>query len=141
MINVIVKTTILISLLYVVPFYSQATEREALLNQYANQNSSQFSHEPFSALRGQTLWAKTVEGDAPNTQRSCTTCHGENLNSEGEHISTNKVIKALAPSINPDSLVDAKKIEKWFKRNCLWTFGRECSPQEKGDVLTYLQNQ
>ncbi|MBT5634001.1 MAG: DUF1924 domain-containing protein, partial [Gammaproteobacteria bacterium] len=32
-----------------------------------------------------------------------------------------------------------KKVEKWFKRNCKWTFSRPCSPQEKGDILTFIQ--
>ena len=31
-----------------------------------------------------------------------------------------------------------KKVEKWFKRNCKWTFGRTCTEQEKGDMLAYL---
>ncbi|MEA3244387.1 MAG: DUF1924 domain-containing protein, partial [Pseudomonadota bacterium] len=33
---------------------------------------------------------------------------------------------------------DGKKIEKWFKRNCKWTLGRECTAQEKADFLAYI---
>ena len=44
----------------------------------------------------------------------------------------------MAPSVNPKRLTDRSKIEKWFKRNCKWTLGRECTPQEKGDILTFL---
>lgn len=44
----------------------------------------------------------------------------------------------MKPAVNPERLVDAKKIEKWFLRNCKWTFGRECTAQEKGDFLTFI---
>ena len=33
---------------------------------------------------------------------------------------------------------DPKKVEKWFKRNCQWVPGRECTPKEKGDFITYM---
>mgnify|MGYP003632782727 FL=1 len=139
-----IKITLLFSLLYSAAFFSQASERETLLHQYASQNLKQTSGQntqQFSEARGQMLWQQALEGDAPFIQRSCTSCHGEDLKNEGKHIRTNKAIKALAPSVNSSSLTDAKKIEKWFKRNCKWTLGRECSPQEKGDILTYIQNQ
>tara|TARA_R110002074_G_scaffold399237_1_gene592120 strand:- start:701 stop:1135 length:435 start_codon:yes stop_codon:yes gene_type:complete len=139
-----IKITFLFSLLYSATFFSQESERETLLHQYASQSLKQASDQnaqQFSEAQGQMLWQQALEGDAPFMQRSCTNCHGEDLKNEGKHIRTNKVIKALAPSVNSSSLTDAKKIEKWFKRNCKWTFGRECSPQEKGDILTYIQNQ
>jgi hypothetical protein len=47
----------------------------------------------------------------------------------------------MAPSVNPQRLTDARKIEKWFKRNCEWTWGRACTIQEKGDILRFLQQQ
>jgi hypothetical protein len=47
----------------------------------------------------------------------------------------------MAPSVNSERLTDPKFIEKWFRRNCIQTLGRECTPQEKGDVLTYLRAQ
>lgn len=46
----------------------------------------------------------------------------------------------MAPSANPERLTDVRKIEKWFKRNCKWTLGRECSAQEKTDLLLYINN-
>ena len=45
----------------------------------------------------------------------------------------------MAPSVNAARLSSRKQIEKWFKRNCKWTLGRECSAQEKGDLLAYLK--
>ena len=58
-----------------------------------------------------------------------------------EATKTGKVIDPMAPSVNPKRFTDAKEIEKWFKRNCTWTVGRECTPQEKGDFLSYLRTQ
>ena len=46
----------------------------------------------------------------------------------------------MAPSVNPKRLTDRTKIEKWFVRNCKWTFGRECTPQEKGDLLSFISS-
>jgi hypothetical protein len=45
----------------------------------------------------------------------------------------------MAPSVDAERYTDLGKMEKWFKRNCKWTWGRECTPQEKGDLLEYLR--
>ena len=94
-----------------------------------------------NAQRGEALWNKTFPGQAPFTERSCKTCHSANVKSQGKHIRTGKVIKPLAPSVNTKSLSDAKKIKKWFKRNCKWTLGQECSAQQKADILSFLKQQ
>ena len=72
--------------------------------------------------------------------RSCTTCHTADPRQGGKHIRTGKAIKPLSPTANPNSLTDAKKIEKWFRRNCNWTMGRECSAREKADILAFLKS-
>ncbi len=54
---------------------------------------------------------------------------------------TGKAIEPLAPSVNPKRLSDTAKVEKWFTRNCKWTVGRACAPQEKGDVLSFIRAQ
>lgn len=131
-----IKTFYLVTVFSLVSLSTHAAEREELLIQYASQSEQKFSEE-----RGKLLWEKSVKGEAPFTQRSCSSCHTRNVTINGKHIRTNKEIKALAPSVNSESLNEAKNIEKWFSRNCKWTFGRKCSSQEKGDILTYLQNQ
>lgn len=93
----------------------------------------------FSADRGKDMWFQSftqVQGEKP---RSCTSCHSNNVRVSGKHAKTGKPIKPMAPSINPERFTDAAKIEKWFKRNCKWTMDRECTPQEKGDFLSYLR--
>lgn len=95
----------------------------------------------FSAQKGEQMWQREVVNAKDGRVRSCTTCHGRDLRLEGKHAKTGKVIKPLSPAVNSERLSDAKKIHKWFKRNCKWTWGRECTPQEKGDFLSFIQNQ
>ena len=87
------------------------------------------------AQNGQRLWNSAVN------ERSCTSCHGDDPDSAGRHLKTGKVIQPMALSANPMRYQDARKIEKWFLRNCKWTFGRECDTQEKADILTWLSSQ
>jgi hypothetical protein len=90
---------------------------------------------------GKQLWQKKFKGNDEFTERSCSSCHTQDLTATGKHIKTNKEIKPMAPSVNPERLSDRKKIEKWFKRNCKWTLGRECTEQEKVNLLFYINNQ
>lgn len=91
--------------------------------------------------KAKTMWTQKFPDDNGNNTRSCASCHTENLYVKGKHIRTNKPIEPLAPSVNNERLTDEEKIEKWFKRNCKWTLGRECSPQEKSDFLSYILSQ
>ncbi|MGL4579444.1 MAG: DUF1924 domain-containing protein [Shewanella xiamenensis] len=100
------------------------------LQQYQAQGAG-----PFSADAGQVLWLQQSE------DRSCASCHTAKVIDPGMHQNTRKPIEAMAPSLTSNRLTDAAKIEKWFNRNCNWTFKRECTPQEKGDVLLWLSLQ
>ncbi len=90
-----------------------------------------------SAERGKELWTRnqTVSGQL----RSCASCHTANPRRAGKHIRTGKAIKPMASSVNSSRFTDAKKSAKWFRRNCKWTLGRECSEQEKADFTRYLK--
>ena len=91
--------------------------------------------EPFSASAGLATWNSVANG------RSCTSCHTDSVHVAGRHERTGKIIEPMAPSVNPQRLTSRKKIDKWFFRNCKWTFGRECTAQEKGDILLWLSQQ
>ncbi|MEW8014505.1 MAG: DUF1924 domain-containing protein [Candidatus Sedimenticola endophacoides] len=106
---------------------------DTLLQTYRDQGAG-----PFQAETGRTLWTKSFT--AKDKPRGCTDCHGTDLTRAGRHRKTGKPIQPMSPAVNPKRLSDPKKIEKWFLRNCKWTLGRECTPQEKGDYLTYLRN-
>jgi hypothetical protein len=96
----------------------------------------------FAPANGEILWKETYpDPKVPGKTRGCTTCHGDNLRAPGKHVRTGKVIDPLAPSVNSKRLTDPKFIEKWFLRNCKWVLGRECTPQEKGNILSYLRTQ
>ncbi len=105
---------------------------DQLLEIYSNQGAGSFS-----AKHGRTAWSQThhVKGQ----QRACSSCHSNELTKAGRHKITGKIIKPMASSVNSERLTDRKKIEKWFKRNCKWTLGRECTAQEKGNYLLYLK--
>jgi hypothetical protein len=69
---------------------------------------------------------------------SCSTCHTENPTAQGKHTVTGKDIEPLSPSANPARFTNPAKVEKWLKRNCMDVLKRECTAEEKGNVLTYL---
>lgn len=106
---------------------------KTLLQVYASQGATEANAE-----QGKHLWQKTFQSKSEFSKRSCASCHTENLSVTGKHIKTNKLIKPMAPSANSERLTDKKKIEKWFKRNCKWTMGRECTAQEKASFLLYI---
>lgn len=133
------KTPLLIagfaSLALMVSHSSLAGPREDLLAQYAS--TAKVSR--FSAARGQELHTRAFPGGKAETP-SCTSCHGKDTRGAGQTL-TGKPIKAMAASANPTRYTDAVKVEKWFKRNCVEVLGRECTPQEKGDWLSYMLSQ
>lgn len=94
----------------------------------------------FSAAVGEALWNKRVKDARTGESRNCATCHTANLRDPGKHAETGKLIEPMKPAVNPKRLSDARQIEKWFLRNCKWTYGRECTPQEKGDFLVFIRN-
>lgn len=114
---------------------SLAGPREDLLAQYAAAAKSA----GFSAARGQALHTQNFSGGKPDTP-SCTTCHGKDTRGAGRTLA-GKTIEPVAVSAVPTRYTDPAKLEKWFKRNCTEVLGRECTPQEKGDWLTFAIGQ
>ena len=105
-----------------------------LLAQYRGQGAS-----AFDANRGREFWNRANMID--EKERNCRSCHGNNMKEAGRHQRTKKIIEPMAPSVNSQRYTERKKVEKWFKRNCKWTLGRECTLQEKGDVLSFISQQ
>jgi hypothetical protein len=86
-----------------------------------------------SAERGMRLF-RTPQGG----EWSCSTCHGETPTAAGRHARTARTIQPLAPAANPQRFTDAAQADKWFRRNCGDVLKRECTAQEKGDILAWL---
>lgn len=119
------------------PTFVQATDAvDLLLAEYRSLGAANFSVEA-----GKQLWLQEFIDEKSGKIRQCTSCHTDNLRQVGKHARSGKAIEPLAPSVNVERLTDIKKIRKWLKRNCKWTLGRECTPQEKGDSLTFIQAQ
>lgn len=108
---------------------AHATTPQELLKTYEDQSGKA------SASRGEQFF-NTKHGK----EWSCASCHENPPNHETKHIVTGKVIKPLAPSVNPARFTDEAKVDKWFKRNCNDVLGRECTAQEKADVLAWLMS-
>ena len=92
------------------------------------------------AARGGRMWRQQHVQRKSGKQVSCATCHTSDLTRAGSHARTGKRIEPMAPSVNPERLSDPAKIRKWFRRNCKWVLGRECTPQEKADFLAFIQS-
>jgi hypothetical protein len=89
-----------------------------------------------SPARGETLYRSEHPGKNGAAQ-SCASCHTANPKQAGK-TRVGKRIEPLAPSVNPQRFSDAAQVEKWFRRNCMDVLARECSAQEKGDFVAWL---
>lgn len=87
------------------------------------------------AARGQQFFNARHGGEW-----SCASCHNMPPTNTGKHAGTGKTIKPLAPAFNPESFTEMAKVDKWFKRNCNDVLKRECTAQEKADVIAYLNS-
>lgn len=136
-----------------------AESPEEFLAIYAAQAGAADPHfKQFSAERGKAFYFrkhKTDEGEM-----ACASCHREDprLGIHGHQDRSipcrmchhfhdlredgtprwKRHVPALAPSANPDRYTDAALVEKWLGHNCRLLLNRECTPLEKGDVLTWL---
>lgn len=103
-----------------------------LLSAYSAEAGSGFTP---SAERGKSLFLK--DWGASKEAPSCTACHTKDMNAQGKHAITGKVIEPLSPSANAERFTSPKKVAKWFKRNCTEVIGRECTPGEKADFIQF----
>ena len=90
----------------------------------------------FSAARGEKLHFTRFSGGKAQTP-SCTSCHGDDPRGAGR-TPAGKTIDALALSVTPTRYSDPAKVDKWFKRNCHEVLGRQCTPLEMGDWLSFM---
>ena len=132
----VIATTLFLGTGIVTTSMADTTVTDSLIKTYQAQGATEANPQ-----RGEIFWNKSFPAKAPFAERSCKTCHSANLKNTGKHIRTGKVIEPLAPSVNPKRLTSATNIQKWLKRNCKWTAGKECSAQEKADILAFIQQQ
>lgn len=134
------NATLLLLAALLLPLGSSAASRDELLGQYAlSAKAASPAFSGFSAARGEKLHVTKFAGGKAETP-SCTSCHADSPRSVGR-TPAGKSIEALAVSLTPARYSDPAKVEKWFKRNCNEVLGRECTPLEKGDWLSYMISQ
>ncbi len=113
-----------------------AQANPALLAQYQQQAKQQNpSFAGFSAERGKALYYR--ESTASGKTMSCASCHTSDPRKPGKTPAF-RTLEPFAPAITPARFTDMKKVEKWFRRNCDDVFKRECSAQEKGDLVSWI---
>lgn len=71
-------------------------------------------------------------------EESCASCHTDNPAGEGKHTDTGKKIQSLSPAVSTKRFSNLQHVEENFTRHCQDIIGRDCTPQEKGDYITYL---
>ena len=115
--------------------------RDAILADYASKaRAADRGPTAFSAQRGETLFrTKWTSGD-PRTS-SCTACHTADPRHPGQNAKTGRPIEPVAVSANPRRFTDPATVEKQFTRDCRNVLGRECTPLEKGDYITFMAGQ
>lgn len=125
-----VATTVLLIGTLMNPAWAENNTVSQLLQEYKARGAS-----TADGARGKQLWQQSYNNKG---KRSCVTCHTKDLTLYGRHTKTGKPIKPMSPAVNTERLTNRKEIKKWLKRNCKWTLDRECTAQEKADILVYL---
>ncbi len=128
------KSIFLIGLALIAGQAGAADTPASLMAHYAAQ--ANITVQTLSAERGALLYRTEHPGSA-GTPVSCSSCHTANPKQPGR-TRVGKRIEPLAPAANPERFTDAAKVEKWFRRNCMDVLKRECSAQEKGDFIAWL---
>lgn len=126
MVDLFAATAVLAAVL-TVPTASAATPNELLAGYVAQAGS------PAVPARGMQFFTQPH-----GREWRCSACHGETPVHSGKHVLTEKPIAPLAPAANSERFTNPVKVEKWFRRNCNDIAGRECSVQEKADILAWL---
>ncbi|MCK9259382.1 MAG: DUF1924 domain-containing protein [Azoarcus sp.] len=131
-------STLLLALAF--PALAVAGPRDELLTRYTSEaRAADAGFSGFSAARGEALYRDRHAGGKPDTP-ACASCHANDPRKPGQ-TPTGKSIDPVAVSVSPNRYTDPAKVEKWFRRNCKEVLGRQCSPLEKGDWLTWMISQ
>jgi mono/diheme cytochrome c family protein len=138
-----IRRLILVTAVVVLPIAALAGDarRDRILADYAARaRAADPGFVAFSAQRGETLFRSRWSGGDARTP-SCTACHTADPRKPGQNAKTGRPIDPVAVSANPGRFTDAATVEKQFTRDCKSVLGRECTPLEKGDYITYLAGQ
>ena len=119
----------LVALAVAAPAAHAATPAELLAGYVAQAGS------PASPERGEKLFNTNF---GKELGLSCGSCHGAVPTKTSRHAISEKRLEPLAPAFNDKRFTDRPKVEGWFRTNCKDVMARECTAQEKADVLSWL---
>lgn len=91
-----------------------------------------------TAEAGRDFYTKKYARRKDNKEESCSSCHTDNPLNKGKHVDTGKPIQPLSPVTNEARFKDLQKVETKFKKHCNNIIGRDCTPAEKSNYVTYL---
>ena len=115
--------------------------RDAILADYAAKaRAAAPGATAFSVQRGEALFRTKWTGGDPRTT-SCTACHTADPRQPGQNAKTGRPIEPVAVSVNPRRFTDPATVEKQFTRDCRSVLGRDSTPLEKGDYITFMAGQ
>ena len=149
----------MILLLAVLALPSYAADPDSLLAAYAEQaRRADPAFAGFSAARGQAFYLAPHKVD-DGSELSCASCHHADPRKESFahhdpipcracHVMFDRwpngiprmrrQILAFAPAENPERFSSDVMVERWFEINCRYLLKRDCTPVEKGDLITWL---
>ncbi|MDN0074570.1 DUF1924 domain-containing protein [Crenobacter sp. SG2303] len=116
---------------------AQAGPAEQIAGYRSAAQAADPSFKDFSAERGRELYYRKVMKNGKMV--SCASCHSQDPRQPGQTPAF-RPIGPMATAVNPKRFTDPQKTEKWFRRNCDDVLSRQCTPQEKGDYLTFLSS-
>lgn len=118
-----------------------AADRGPVIAGYAAQaKAADPSFAGFSAQRGEALFRTAFSGGDPRTP-SCTSCHTADPRAPGRNAKTGRPIDPMAVSANPQRYLVVSDLDKHFARDCKSVMGRDCTPLERGDFITFMSGQ
>ena len=116
--------------------YASVTTAQQAAKDYGSYAKALNPNSKLSAEAGRAFYIKKVS--YKGRIFACADCHSDNPAGMGEHSTLGNQIKPLAPSANSNRFSDINKSEQNFSKHCNDLYGRNCTPQEKGDFITYL---
>jgi hypothetical protein len=75
---------------------------------------------------------------ANGKETACASCHTTNPADSGKHTVTGKAIRPLSPVVNTKRFSDFDKVEGQFTKHCNDILGKDCTPEDKANYITYL---
>jgi hypothetical protein len=112
--------------------------QQAVVEVKDHQGRGEVSDKPFTPEVGRKFFL--MRRTWQSHDYTCSGCHTADPKKPGKHIVSHKVIKPLAPSVNPERFTDADKVEANFKAHCMDLHERDCTAYEKGNFIAYLKS-